>query len=97
MDDDSGTLIAVRQALDTDESPDFRCRALEQLDERGLTLDSFLLQNLLRDPDATVARYALGLIFLSPNRLSLIDYATASSHASEPAFSEDLRLLREMI
>lgn len=95
--DDSEALIAVKQALDTNARPDIRCEALEQFDEMGLTLDPLLLQQLLADQDATVARYALGLISLSPNRLSLIDYAAASSHASEPAFSDDLQLLRTMI
>lgn len=89
VNEDSGTLIAVRQALDMDAPPDIRCGALEQLDEMGLTLDPFLLQQLLTDPNATVARYTLGLISLSPSRLSLIDHAAASSHASVPAFSED--------
>jgi hypothetical protein len=97
VNNDSGALVAVRQALDTNARADIRCEALEQLDEMSLTLDPFLLKQLLADRDATVARYALGLISLSPDCLDLIDHAAASSHASEPAFSEDLRLLRAMI
>ncbi len=95
--DGAGVLMAVRQALDINARPDLRCAALEQLDEMGLTFDPFLLQRLVTDRDATVARYALGLIALSPRRAGLIDDAANSPHASEPAFSEDLQLLRGML
>lgn len=97
LNDDSGVLIAVRQALDTDARSDIRCGALEQLDEMGLTLDQFLLEQLLADRNETVARYALGLVYFSPRRASLIHRAVASPHASVPAFSEDLQLLQSMI
>jgi len=95
--DDRGVLVAVRQALDGDTAVDIRCRALERLDEIGITLDPFLLRQLLADHDATVARYALGLISLSADRLKLIEVAAATPHASEPAFRDDLQLLREML
>jgi len=95
--DDRGMLVAVRQALDADTAVDIRCRALEQLDEMDITLDPFLLRQLLADHDATVARYALGLISLSADCLKLVDEAAATPHASEPAFREDLQLLRQML
>jgi hypothetical protein len=95
--DDKGVLFAVRQALDEDAAADLRCRALEQLDEMGLTLDSFLLRRLLADQNTTVARYALGLISLSSERSKLIAEAAATPHAGEPAFRDDLQLLREML
>ena len=63
----------------------------------GLTLDPFLLRRLLADGDATVARYALGLISVSLDRRKLIQEAAAAPHASDPAFRDDLRLLREML
>lgn len=95
--DGRGVLIAVRQALDKDAPSDIRRRAIEQLDEMGLTLDPLSLRELLADEDPAVARYALGLISISPRRLDLVEYAATSSHASEPAFSEDLLLLRDML
>ena len=95
--DDKGVLIAVRQALEKDATTEFRCRALEELDEMGLTLDPFLLRRLLADGDATVARYALGLISVSLDRRKLIQEAAAAPHASDPAFRDDLRLLRKML
>ena len=73
-----------------------RCRALDQLDEMGLTLDVFLLRQLLTDEDATVARYALGLVSVSSNPVKLIEEASASRHSSEPAFRDDLKLLRQI-
>jgi hypothetical protein len=97
LNDDSGVLIAARQALDADARPDIRRGALEQLDEMGLTLDEFLLDELLADPDETVARYALGLVYFSPGRAGLIERAMASPHASVPTFLDDLRVLRSMI
>ena len=78
-------------------SVDIRCRALEQLDEMGITLDPFLSRQLLADHNATVARYTLGLISLSAKRLELVEEAAATPHANEPAFSEDLELLRQML
>ena len=95
--DDKGVLIAVRQALETDATTEIRCRSLEELDEMGLTLDPFLLRRLLADGDATVARYALGLISVSLDRRKLIQEAAAAPHASEPAFRDDLKLLCEML
>jgi len=96
-DDERGALVAVRQALDVDAAAELRCRALDELDEKGLTLDPFLLRQFLADQDATVARYALGLISLSSERSSLLEEAAATPHASDPAFRDDLQLLREML
>jgi hypothetical protein len=95
--DDKGVLVAVRQALDTDSAADIRCRALELLDQMGIALDPYLLRRLLADQDPTVARYALGLISLSADRAKLVEEALATRHASEPAFREDLQLLRQML
>ena len=92
-----GILTAVKQALDLDGSIDNRCRALEQLDEEGVALDAAFLRQLVADHDATVARYALGLISLSPERATLVQEAAATPHANEPAFREDLHLLQTMI
>jgi len=95
--EDSGTLVAVRRALDGEAPAVRRCRALEELDRMGATLDPFLLRQLLADNDAKVARYSLGLISLSAARDILIGEATASTHANEPAFRDDLQLLGDML
>jgi len=94
--DDRGTLIAARLALDADAQSNLRCRALEELDDMGVTLDSFLLGKLLADNNPTVARYSLGLISLSVEQDTLIEEAEISPHANDPAFREDLQLLRDM-
>lgn len=95
--DGKGTLIAVRQALDVDQAAEIRCKALDQLDEMGLTLDPILLRQLLFDGQSAVARYALGLVSLSSSRLTLLDEAAVTPHAAEPAFRDDLQLLRDML
>jgi len=95
--DDGGLLPAVREALDADAPADRRCRALEQLDDMEATLDPFLLRQLLTDSDSRVARYSLGLISLSAARDALIEAASTTTHAEEPAFREDLQLLRNMV
>jgi hypothetical protein len=94
---EEGILVAVREALDADVAVDIRCQALEQLDEMGITLDPLFLRRLVADRDATVARYALGLISLSTDRLTLVEEAASTPHASDPAFGEDLQLLRQML
>ena len=95
--DNIGALIAVKKALDSNALAYIRCSELEHLDEIGLTLDPYLLKQLLADPDTSVARYTLGLISRSPARSTLVEYAAATSHANEDAFKEDLQLLLEMI
>ncbi len=95
--DDKGILVAVRQALDTNAPADLRCRALEELDDMEVTLDAFLLRQLIGDADPKVARYSLGLISLSAARDTLIRETNALPNASEHAFRDDLQLLREMV
>jgi hypothetical protein len=92
-----GVMVAVRQALDADAPAELRCRALEELDDMGATLDPFLLRQLLADCDARVARYCLGLISLSAARNTLIEAAADTTHANETAFREDLQLLRDIV
>jgi hypothetical protein len=94
---DRPILNAVRQALDTNSPTNARCQALEELDEAGIMLDSFLLRELLAAEDPSVARYSLGLLSLSATRDALIEEAANTQHAKDPAFQEDLRLLREMV
>ena len=91
-----GALSAVRQLLDTSVAADQRCRAVEELDEMGATLDSPLMCQLLADDNPTVARYALGLVSASAAREKLIEKAAGSPHIGDLAFHEDLELLRTL-
>ena len=95
--DDGGLLQKVRDALDANTPVELRCRAIEHLDEMEATLDLFLLRKLLADTDPRVARYSLGLMSLSAARDTLIEETEKTRHAQDPAFCEDLRLLREMV
>ena len=90
-------LAAVRDALDTNGLTRQRCAAIEDLDDREATLDAFLLGQLLEDDDPTVARHALALIPLSPACDALTTAAERSPHIDEPAFREDLDLLRKLV
>jgi SIR2-like protein len=92
----NGTIDAVRLALDTDESTARRCQALERLDAMENTLSPPLLQQLLDDSDVRVARYSLGLVSTSAACESLMAHAQALAHCADPAFLEDLTLLREL-
>ena len=92
-----GILVALRQALDTDVPADLRCRALEKLDDMEVTLDAYLLRQLIADADPKIARYSLGLLSLSAVRDTLIEEINALPNANDNAFSDDLLLLRDMV
>ena len=68
-----------------------------KLDEIEATLDPFLLRQLLADDDPKVARYSLGLISLSAEREVLIKEAMTATHANDPAFHDDLEMLRDIL
>jgi NAD-dependent SIR2 family protein deacetylase len=88
------TLQALRIALDTDQPSHARCRAIEELDAWGAGLDAEWVTTLLSSPDPHVARHALGLIPLAPQRGTLASVAAESPHAaSDTAYQEDLLLL----
>ena len=90
-------LSAVRQLLDTSAGTGERCSAVEELDEMGATLDPQLMHELLADDDPTVARYSLGLIPSSAALKTLLEKAASSPHVDDPAFREDLGLLRRLV
>ena len=90
-------LSAVRQLLDTSAGTGQRCSAVEELDEMGATLDPQLMHELLADDDPTVARYSLGLVPSSAALKTLLEEAASSPHADDPAFREDLGLLRGLV
>ncbi len=90
----ANALHALRTALDADQPTSLRCRALEELDASGSALHPKWMEELLTCPDAHVARYALGLIPLAPQRDALTHLAAQSPHASaDSAYQEDLNLL----
>lgn len=91
------SLYALRIAIDDDEETSSRCRAVEQLVEESLVLDTHWMGQLLKCPNPDVARYALGLILSSPQQNELLKLAASSIHAERnPAFLEDLNILRKM-
>jgi len=92
-----GILGATSRALDADATSELRCRALEELDDMGLTLDPFLLRQLLADDDAIVARYTLGLISRSSQASQLVAEASSTKHAEGAAFKADLQLLGQIL
>ena len=92
-----GILSAVRQLLDTSAGARQRCRSVEELDEIGAMLTPRLVRQLLADDDSTVARYALGLVPSSAQVTALIEAAASSHHTGDPAFSEELKLLRRIV
>ena len=91
-----GILPAVRDLLDTSVDAGQRCHAIEELDEKGATLAPRLLQQILDDDNPTVARYVLGLIPLSTSQEQLIEVAANGRHKGDPAFCEELELLRKL-
>lgn len=94
----NGTLRSLKWALDEDAPRARRCQAIEQLYEEGVTLDHKWIAPLVSGSDATVARYALGLISQSPDKVSLLDLAAQAPHAStNAAYEEDLHLLQELV
>ena len=92
-----GALPAVRQLLDTSVETGQRCRAIDELDEMGATLDPQLIYQLLADDDPTVARYTLGLIPSSAAPERLVEKAASSPHSDDPAFLEELKLLQALV
>lgn len=91
-----GILSAVRDLLDTRVDVSRRCRAIEELDETEATLAPWLIHQILDDEDPTVARYGLGLVPLSTSQEQLVEMAANSRHNGEPAFCEELKLLRKL-
>lgn len=90
-------LEALKVALDPSVETLHRCRALDQLDNQGVVLDSKWMEELLGCSDPDVARYGLGLIPHSPQQERLMEIAASSTHcASSTAFTEDLALLRQL-
>lgn len=93
----SPTIVLLRTALDQNEETDRRCAAIEQLDKHSMSLDEATVSKLLQDTNATVSRYALGLVSISHSRTALLKAALASPHVSDSGFASELELLKELL
>ena len=89
-------LRSAIQILDGSAISEQRCRAVEELDDVGATLDPTLIRKLLADDDPAVARYILGLVLSSIAKDALIGEAKKCRHIANPSFAEDLKLLCSM-
>jgi hypothetical protein len=74
-----------------------RLQAIDRLDELSVALDERIVAARLSDDDATVSRYALGLVSSSPDRDKLVCYAEQSMHTHDAAFADELTLLKSLI
>lgn len=93
---DRGILELVRELSDSRSDTRVRCEAIERLDAMGATLEAEQVRQLLSDDDATVARYALSLVYGSNQVAGLLETAEHSRHSQDEAFLEDLALLRQL-
>ena len=94
---DLGVLDAVRQLSNPTAQAQLRRDAIERLDASGSTLEADHVRLLLSDPDPTVARYALSLVYSSSHVGELLEAAETSLHADDQAYRADLTLLRQMV
>ncbi|MCY4642007.1 MAG: SIR2 family protein [Gammaproteobacteria bacterium] len=92
-----GILSTVSKLLDVNTKVTQRCLAIDILDQMGVTLPRMQVEKLLHDNSSIIARYALGLIPLSTVKDVLFDVANSCDHVSDPAFNEDLDILRKLI
>lgn len=95
--EDRNVLHAMGTALDGGVPAHARCEAIDDLLDIGAVPDPTLLDQLLGSPNPTVARYALGLIPLSPEKENLLGTVANGDHVEDAAFSEDLSLLRGLL
>jgi hypothetical protein len=94
--EEPNTLELVRLATSTHEHSERRCQAIEMLDARSVALDGHFVRALVSDKDATVSRYALGLVPASTDRNILIT-TLQSPHVTDAAFAEELALLQQIL
>ena len=90
-------LEPVRRVLDPDWPMPGRCDAIDVLDSIGAPPPKDLIEELLRDTETAVARYALGLIPQSTSQEQLLVSAAQSPHQEDSTFRDEYRLLRTMI
>ena len=94
--ENQGIFQTLISALNTNLSVHFRCQALEELEDLQVAPNIGVLESLLEDENAQVARYALGLLAHSPHCEMLRNKAKASVHKVDDSFLQDLKLLEEM-
>jgi hypothetical protein len=90
-------LQLLQIGTDIREQTDRRCNAIEELDTASLPLDELIVGNLLADQDATVSRFALGLVATSSACSNLLSCARKSPHKNDSAFAEELEILEKLI
>ena len=94
---DLSILDAVRELSNKRSEARIRRDAIERLDATGSTLEADKVRHLLSDDDASVARYALSLVYGSSQVGELLEAAESSPHILDEAYQADLALLREMV
>ena len=92
-----GLLEAARNLLDTRAATVQRCQSADEFEKVAAALHPAFLAKLLDDDSPTVARYALGLLAVSPMVVQLMERADRSRHIGDEDFRTDLNLLRKMI
>ena len=93
----TGILPIVKEILDQNIDIQRRCDAIESLHMSKVTLPPNLVERALNYDDATVARYALGLIPYSTLRHDLIEIARNSTHSRDAAFLDELAILDHIV
>ncbi len=94
---DVKALQLLKVALDPAESSSRRCEAIERLDSVSFALDGSHIRQLVDDPDATIARYSLGLASISPHSKELCEDLKTSAHIADPLFAEEYGLLEKLL
>ena len=94
---EAGILSTVKEVFDANLDVRRRCNALERLHSQKVTLSINLVRKVLNDSDATLARYALGLIPYSTSHNELIEIARRSRHYENAAFQDELSILGHVV
>ena len=92
-----GLIQVVRELMNPEVPTKNRCAAIDELDAMDATLPGTWIRELLEDQDATVARYAMGLITTSSAKESLIETAgSGSRHIGDVAYDSEYEMLLTM-
>lgn len=94
----TSVLRPMAVAFDQEGDSKNRCNALDVLSDTGVALDREAIQILLKDSDADVRTFALGLIQVSPDRDELMDIADRlAEDSTDPVFKDEAELLRRLL
>ena len=94
---EAGILAIVKELLDASLDAQRRCNAVERLHMLKVTLAPNLVTQVLDTEDATLARYALGLIPYSVLHHEMIEIARESRHSDDAAFQDELEILESVV